>query len=126
MLNRILQFTFVVGFVIFTPPKPGYSSTETCKYNGKAFKQGYLQCLERQDSQYAQKAAGYTTLGNRYEFAQGVTRHYGQAAMYYRLACDFGNGDGCVYLARLYRRGKGVKKNKKLARHYLKRSYIFD
>ena len=97
-----------------------------CRFRGKAKIKEYRSCLKEHEPRYLEKGKGYTNLGNRYEFGETVARNIRQAAMYYELACDYGNGDGCLYLARLYRRGRGVKKDRKKAAMLLKRSYLFE
>ena len=122
-----LALTFLVAVFI----TPCFSSTATasdvpCEFRGKAFIRGYLQCLKRHDARYVEKGRGYTRLGNKYEFGDGVARNLRQAVMYYEMACDYADGNGCAYLARLYRRGRGVKKSKKIAAELLRRSYVLE
>lgn len=97
-----------------------------CRFKGNTFVRRFLECLKERDSRYVEKGRGYTRLGNKYEFGESVVRSFRQAAMYYELACDNANGNGCTYLARLYRTGRGVKKNRKKAVKLLKRAYLFD
>ena len=96
---------------------------KSCKFQKKSQDPNYLTCLKTQDPRHAEKGRGYTGLGNRYEFGQGVVKHYHQAALFYELACDNGDGNGCMYLARLYRIGRGVKKNRKKAVRLLHRAF---
>jgi TPR repeat protein len=102
---------------------PAIAGPKDCSYRGPKFVDNYLQCVKQQEPRYAQKGKGYTTMGNNHEFGRGGPRHYGQAAMYYKLACDHADGDGCMYLARLYQRGLGVPKNKGRAARLLKRAF---
>ena len=97
---------------------------QECEFTGKNFLKGYFQCLERKDPRYLEKARGFTSMGNLYEFGIKVPKHYGQAAMYYEMACELADGNGCTYLARLYKTGKGVRKNRKKARQLLQRSFL--
>ena len=102
---------------------PAIASPKDCSYRGPKFIDSYLQCVKQQEPRYAQKGLGYTTMGNNHEFGRGAARHYGQAAMYYQLACQHADGNGCMYLARLYQRGLGVPKNKARAARLLKRAF---
>lgn len=52
----------------------------------------------------------------------GVKRDDGKAALYFRLACDHGRGEGCRNIARLYESGKGVEKNAAEAARYAERA----
>jgi Sel1 repeat len=53
-------------------------------------------------------AAAQTNLGNLYYTGQGVTKDYGQAAVWYRKAAEQGYADAQSNLADLYDSGKGV------------------
>lgn len=124
MKNRIHWILSIALLLLFTAPVQ--ASDTKCKFSGKNFVKGYLQCLEREDPRYSKKAKGYTTMGNLYEFGINVPKHYGQAAMYYQMACEYADGNGCVYLARLYKQGKGVRKNLRKAKKLFKRSYYMN
>ena len=127
MLKQIASAaTFTMLLLSLATPALAQDQDEDCKYTGKNFLRGYLQCLERQDPRYVEKARGFTSMGNLYEFGIKVPKHYGQAAMYYEMACDLADGNGCTYLARLYKTGKGVKKNRRKARDLLKRSFLLN
>jgi TPR repeat protein len=127
MLKQIASAaTLTMLLLSLATPALAQDENEDCKYTGKNFLRGYLQCLERQDPRYVEKARGFTSMGNLYEFGIKVPKHYGQAAMYYEMACDLADGNGCTYLARLYKIGKGVKKNRRKARDLLKRSFLLN
>jgi len=42
---------------------------------------------------------------------KGVHRDDAKALLYFRLACDYDDGNGCYNLARMYETGKGVAKD---------------
>ena len=125
-MTRLVVLASVTTFFLSCFSNMAMASDIPCEFKGKAFVRGYLQCLERHDERYVAKGRGYTRLGNQYEFGDGVARNLRQAAMYYEMACDYADGNGCAYLARLYRRGRGVKKSKKKAARLLRRSYILE
>ncbi len=125
-MTRLVLTVLVTAFMV-----PSFSGTANandmpCKFKGKALVRGYLQCLQRHDTRYVAKGRGFTRLANKYEFGDGVARNLRQAAVYYEMACEYADGNGCAYLARLYRLGRGVKKSKKIAAELLRRSYILE
>lgn len=126
MTSFLVTFCTSILLGILGNPGSAQAGDVPCELRGKAHVRGYLTCLKKHEPRYRSKGKGYTNLGNRYEFGETVARDVRQAAMYYELACEYANGDGCAYLARLYRRGYGVKKNRKKAAKLLRRAYLFE
>ena len=53
------------------------------------------------------------------EGKQGISVDDGQAAIYYRKACDLGSAKGCAYLGLMYGNGEGVNRDLNTALYYL-------
>ena len=125
-MTRVLSLFIAVATLFPGSVSVAQVYTPPCRFKGNAFVREFLECLKEREPRHVEKGKGYTRLGNKYEFGETVVRSFRQAAMYYELACDNANGNGCAYLARLYRKGRGVKKNRKKAAKLLKRAYLFD